>query len=70
MMNYIERKKEREGEYKEKMGGRGEMITIARHVTHRCQLSRNVRDNPEIGGPVPCPAQNLIFGFKFPGISI
>ena len=28
---------------------------------HRCQVSRNVRDSPGSGAPVPCPARNLLF---------
>ena len=30
---------------------------VAQH-RHRCQVSRNVRDSPGSGAPVPCPARN------------
>ena len=46
------------------------IIATFDHLVHRCELSRNVRDSPEIGGPVPCPARKLIaFWLKCPGVS-
>ncbi len=30
------------------------------YITHRCQMSRNVRDSPGFRALVPCPARNLL----------